>query len=104
MNDIPHLVFALLAGVGLGAMFFGGLWWTVRKSLGCPSPARWISGSLLLRMSAALSGFYFVGHEHWAYLAACLLGFLFARLAVTWLTATSQEHLPCSSQKASHAP
>ena len=31
MNETGSLVLALLTGVLLGAMFFGGLWWTVRK-------------------------------------------------------------------------
>ena len=32
MNETLALVLAWLAGGVLGAIFFGGLWWTVRKS------------------------------------------------------------------------
>ena len=31
MNEALTLVLAWLAGGVLGAIFFGGLWWTVRK-------------------------------------------------------------------------
>jgi hypothetical protein len=47
MNEILGLMPALIAGVLLGAMFFGGLWWTVRK--GVSSTA----GPLVLRQPPA---------------------------------------------------
>ena len=80
------LALALAAGVLLGAIFFGGLWWTVRKGVSSKRPALWFFGSLLLRMSIALAGFYFVRGGHWERLLLCLLGFVLARLVVTWLT------------------
>ena len=64
------LALALSAGVLLGAIFFGGLWWTVRKGVSSEQPAFWFFGSLLLRMSIALAGFYFVSDGHWERLAA----------------------------------
>jgi F1F0 ATPase subunit 2 len=73
-------------GVGLGAMFFGGLWWTVRKGAASAQPALWFLGSLLLRMSLTMVGFYFASNGRWERLLLCLLGFLMARLVVTWLT------------------
>ena len=60
MNETLTLALALAAGVLLGAIFFGGLWWTVRKGVSSQRPALWFLGSLLLRMSIALAGFYFV--------------------------------------------
>ena len=57
MNEILSLVLALVTGVLLGAMFFGGLWWTVRKGVSSKQPALWFFGSLLLRTSIALAGF-----------------------------------------------
>ena len=84
------LALALRAGL-LGAIFFGGLWWTVRKGVSSKQPALWFFGSLLLRMSIALAGFYFVARGHWERLLLCLLGFVMARLVVTWLTRPSGE-------------
>jgi F1F0 ATPase subunit 2 len=56
---------ALVAGVLLGAMFFGGLWWTVRKGMSSKQPALVFFGSLLLRMSIALAGFYLMARVSW---------------------------------------
>ena len=104
MNNYLFLVFALVAGILLGAIFFGGLWWTVRKGVLSKQPALWFFGSLLLRMSIALVGFYFVGRGHWERLVACLFGFVIARLIVTWLTRPSGENQTRTAQEASHAP
>ena len=89
MNEPLILAGSVLAGVLLGAFFFGGLWWTIRSR----SPSQWsgllFSASLLLRMAVAVTGFYLVSHGEWRKLAACLAGFLLARIAVTRLI-----HLP----------
>jgi F1F0 ATPase subunit 2 len=60
-------------------------------------------GSLLLRTSIALAGFYFVSGGHWDRLLACLLGFVIARLIVTRLTRAADKPT-CLTQDASHAP
>ena len=83
MNEILRLVLSGSAGVALGAIFFGGLWWTVRKGVTSKQPALWFSCSLLLRMSVTLAGFYLVAGSEWRRLLSCLLGFAMARLAVT---------------------
>jgi F1F0 ATPase subunit 2 len=80
------LVPAGIAGGALGAIFFGGLWWTVRRGIRSRQPALWFLGSLLLRTGIVLAGFYFAADRHWERLLVCLLGFVMARLAVTRLT------------------
>ena len=82
MSDILALALAFLAGALLGVFFFGGLWWTVQKGVTSETPALWFLGSLLLRTSLILAGFYFVSQGHWSRLVACLLGFLIARVIV----------------------
>src|ERR1035437_4199334 len=104
VNEFVILALALLAGLLLGAIFLGGLWWTVRKGLSSKQPALWFFGSLLLRMSIALAGFYFVGRGHWERLLLCLLGFIMARLVVTWQTRPPRENQTRPVQEASHAP
>jgi F1F0 ATPase subunit 2 len=91
MNETLSLVLAWVVGGALGAMFFGGLWWTVRKGVSSERPALWFLGSALLRMGLALAGFYFVGGRDWKRLLLCLLGFIAARAAVTWLTRPTSE-------------
>ena len=103
MNETLSLVLALVTGVLLGAMFFGGLWWTVQKGLSSKRSALWFLGSLLLRMSIALAGFYFVSGGHWKRLLACLLGFVMARLIVIRLTRETEKPAYLA-QEAGHAP
>ena len=104
MNNFLFLALALVAGLLLGAIFFGGLWWTVRKGVSAKSPALWFLGSMLLRMSIVLAGFYFVGHGDWKRLVTCLLGFTIARYMVMRLTRTPIEHPHSTAKEASHAP
>ena len=103
INETLNLVLALVTGVLLGAMFFGGLWWTVRKGVSSTQPAIWFFGSLLLRMSIALAGFYFIARGHWERLLLCLLGFVVARMIVTWMTRPPGETQTRPAQETSHA-
>jgi F1F0 ATPase subunit 2 len=96
-NDVLPLALAAIAGLLLGAIFFGGLYLTVRKGVSSRSPAMWFFGSLVVRMGIALTGFYFVSDGSWQRLVACFLGFVVARLVVTWLTRPA-------GQQASAAP
>ena len=95
---------ALTTGVLLGLLFFGGLWWTVRRGLASKRAALWFFTSVLLRMGAALAGFYFVAGAQWQRLLLCLLGFVLARLAVTWLTRSPGEGHRPQALRGSHAP
>ena len=104
MNEALTLVLAWVAGGVLGAMFFGGLWWTVQKGVSSKQPALWFFGSLLLRMSIAVAGFYFVSGGHWERLLACLLGFVIARFIVMRLTGPPVEHHNSPAKEAAHAP
>jgi F1F0 ATPase subunit 2 len=103
MNDTLAMVLAGGAGVMLGAVFFGGLWWTVRKGFSSNRPALWFLGSLLLRTSIALAGFYFVARGDWERLLVCLLGFVMARVIVTLLTRAAKKPAYWEPE-ARHAP
>lgn len=94
MNDPILLMVALLAGMVLGALFFGGLWWTVQRGLVSPRPALWFVSSLLLRLGIVLAGFYVVGGSDWRRMVACLLGFIIARIIATRLTTREPHHAP----------
>ena len=104
MNETLTLALAFVAGAGLGAIFFGGLWWTVRKGVSSSRPALWFLGSGLLRMSVVLAGFYFVSGGQFRRLVACLVGFIIARVVVTWLTRSPGETQIRPAQEVIHAP
>ena len=105
MNDALGLVLAWVTGALLGAMFFGGLWWTVRKGFSSQRPALWLLGSLLLRMSIALDWILLccppavIGSDCWC--ASWDLSW--PRLIVTRLTRAAAKPTYLA-QDASHAP
>lgn len=102
MSSAPSLLLASLAGMALGALFFGGLWWTVRRVVAARQPALWVLASMLVRTGIALVGFYLVADARLGRLLACLLGFVVARVLVMRLTRSLQQ--PSVSPEASHAP
>ncbi len=97
-NDLLSMMLSFVAGLILGAIFFGGLWWTIRKGLSSLRPAMLFLSSAVLRMSIVVSGFYFVSNGLWQRLLACMAGFIIARLAVTWLTRGKQKEDRHASQ------
>lgn len=102
MSEVLNLILALLAGFLLGAIFFGGLWWTVRKGLLSRRPALWFLGSLLLRTSIVVAGFYIFSGSHWERFLICLFGFFIARVIVIRLTRLPEEENQLTKE-ASHA-
>ena len=103
MIDALKLLGVLLVGVALGLVFFGGLWWTVRRGMASPRPALWFISSLLVRVVLTLGGIYLVAGDQWQRLLAVLLGFWLARLLVLRLTA-SPNAAPAVAQEVRHAP
>jgi F1F0 ATPase subunit 2 len=102
MNEALSLMAALVAGVLLGAVFFGGLWWTVQHGVSAKRPALWFLCSMLLRTCIVLFGFYFILGDNWKKLLAGLLGFIIARLIVMRLTRVANQPGQLA-QEANHA-
>ncbi len=86
MSERLLMLLSVPAGALLGALFFGGLWWTVKRGVTSKRPGLLFAGSLLVRSALAVAGIYVVGHGQWERLLLCLVGFLVARFAVTRLT------------------
>jgi F1F0 ATPase subunit 2 len=97
------IAIGLLSGAALGVLFYGGLWWTIQKGSSSKRSALWFFGSLMIRTSLVLAGFYFVGRGHWERLLVCVLGFIVARLIVTRFTTAPGNSLR-PDQEARHAP
>lgn len=93
MRDAVELLLSFLAGLTLGTMFFAGLWWSLRKALASQSPALWIVGSVVVRMSVTITGFYFVFGGDLRRLLACMVGFLVARKGVIWWTKSADQRV-----------
>jgi F1F0 ATPase subunit 2 len=92
MTETLSLMLALLIGISLGAIFFGGLWWTVRKVFCSRQPALWFLLSLVARTWLVMAGFYAVARGDWVRLPVCFFGFIAARLMVTHFTRPEAGH------------
>jgi F1F0 ATPase subunit 2 len=103
MNDPLMLVVAGLAGFGLGIVFFGGLWWTVRRAILSSRPALWFLGSMMLRMGIVVAGFYYAGGGQWQRLLLCMPGFVLARLVVMRFTRVPDKNPNSHTEEPHHA-
>jgi F1F0 ATPase subunit 2 len=104
MSGSPDLFMAWAVGGLLGAIFFGGLWWTVRRGMESSQPGLWFFGSMLVRTAVVLAGFYLVADGQLARLLLCLLGFVTAKLAVMRLTRSAPGATDMPQREAGHAP
>lgn len=103
MTDVLSFFSSLIAGILLGAFFFGGLWWTVRQAVTSENVALWFFGSMLLRTGVVMLGFYLLLGDSWQGMLVGLLGFFIARLIATRLTCEAEQSKPLA-QEADHAP
>lgn len=100
MIEPMTMALAIMAGLLLGTLFFGGLWWTVYRAMSSPRPALWFFGSLIVRMGISLAGIYFVGKDDWKLMVGCLVGFIIARYVVIRVTPVPDG----IGKESSHAP
>jgi F1F0 ATPase subunit 2 len=103
MSDIMGLVLATVGGLIIGAIYFAGLWWTLRKSLGTDASIALLPLSLCIRVAICLGGFYLIGAGDPARFLACLLGFIAARFMLVRLTRQMTLAFDYLSDKSGHA-
>jgi F1F0 ATPase subunit 2 len=95
MFDIADVGISFTSGLVLGAFYFLGLWWTIRRLSTVRAPALWALASFLLRAGIVLAGFYLVMAGRWQNLLVCLAGFTLMRLwLVRRLSPASVKNLP----------
>jgi F1F0 ATPase subunit 2 len=91
MTGLGTLLGALLIGLLSGAIFFGGLLWTVRAGMAARNPALWFPISLVLRATLIIVGFYYVAAGGWQAVLLCMGGVLIARTAMLQLTRVARD-------------
>ena len=82
MNEISQLFGPFLAGLILGLVYFGGLWFTVKRTIANEHSHFWLLPSLFLRMAIVLLGFYFVSQGKLLNLLVCFCAFLLVRIVL----------------------
>lgn len=102
--DFVMFAWVWIAGLMLGVVFFGGLWWTVLKGITASRPTALFVGSWLLRMGIVLTGFYLVGGADWRRWVMVLFGFVVARWMVTRLADAVVGRRAALVVRGEHAP
>ena len=94
---------AFVAGILLGIFVFGSLWWTLRHAVVSSNAALWFGVGALLRVVAVFATFYYMLKAGLPSVAACLLGLLSARFAVTRVIRSMQGRLTSDPGQPSRA-
>ena len=100
MSDIIKFTASLLAGVCLGTVYFGGLWYTLRQLMRARSPAVLLISSYFLRGAVVFAGLMLVGRAgDWEALLICLGGLLAVRLVMVRRWGVRQPAVPIGQAK-----
>jgi F1F0 ATPase subunit 2 len=92
MNEKLLTIFAAPAGLVTGCLFFGGLYFTVKRGLTASNPVFWFLPSFIIRIGLTLAGFWFFSSGSWERLMLCFAGFMTARFFITkFLTYPKEE-------------
>lgn len=81
-NELWGITLSTLIGLCLGACYFGGLWYTIRRMTTARRPTMALAVSFVARAALALTVVLVLLWAPWGNPAACLLGIVAARLAV----------------------
>lgn len=76
---IKELLLAVSCGVAIGAGYFAGLWWTVRRVGTSRRPGLLVFSSFLVRAGLTVGALYLILGARWERLLLSLLGFLLVR-------------------------
>ncbi len=102
MNEIIKLLLALMAGLILGVVFFGGLWLTVKNGMQSKRSTLIFAASFLVRMAIVLVSFYYLVLSGWKNAVACMIGFLIARFVVVGMTKNADQSSVEYTKEAQH--
>ncbi len=80
------LAVSLIGGIGLGVLYFGGLWLTVKRLIKSRQPFLEALLSFYLRLAVVIAGLYVLMDDRWERLLIALAGFLVVRITAFQLT------------------
>lgn len=79
-----HLGLSVAVGAVLGAVYFGGLWLTVRSLPGASRPALWTVGSFVVRTALVAGGFVaIVVYFRWQGALAAMATMIVVRILIS---------------------
>jgi F1F0 ATPase subunit 2 len=84
MADPVQLLLAIAAGLALGLVHFGGLWWTVQRLPTATRPVLLMLLSAAARVALVLPALVWFAVESVPSLACALIGLLMARTLLLW--------------------
>lgn len=73
---------SFIVGLGVGAIFYMGLWWTILMRFSSKHLAFWWWASFIVRIIATALIFYIIANEHFERYVFLLLGFALSRKIV----------------------
>lgn len=80
MEMLLGAIISLVGGMGLGYLFFWGLWKTISSFTAVKNPYLWMFASFIVRTVIVVLGFYLMLQFHWQFAALGLVGFLLSRM------------------------
>lgn len=98
MSTVITVAVGLVAGVMLGLVFFGGLWWTTQRLAASSQPGILVSVSLLVRVAVLAAGLFLLAQVGNAALLAAVLGLLVTRIGLTRLAMNGQLPQPATGE------
>ena len=83
MSWMILLVLGCIAGLALGLLFFGGLWWTTQRLATSNRPALVVSISLFVRTGVLALALVVLARTHVSLLVGAVVGLVIARIVLT---------------------
>lgn len=79
------ITISFAAGLIIGAAYFAGLWFTVRRLTDTRLAPLWLFVSAIIRLAFLIGALFWVMDGRWERLLAALAGIFVARLVATWV-------------------
>lgn len=93
--NIAAFILSIPAGLALGILFYGGLWFTVRRLPSTAHPVLLTLGSFWIRLAVVLGSFLVLAKQGLVYLSIAMTGFVVARLVIARLLPEGRPAAKC---------